>query len=147
MKFKTILITLSLSLGLHFAYATDSWKTDFAAALEEAKAQNKSILVDFTGSDWCGWCIKLNKEVFSQTAFKEFAASELVLVKIDFPIKKTQSEALVAQNKALADKYEVHGYPTILLLSPQGKLIGRTGYKAGGPETYIEHIKKIIGKQ
>ena len=146
MKFKTVFITFSLFLNLAFAYAGSDWKTDFDAALETAKADGKEVLVNFTGSDWCGWCIKLDKEVFSQDAFKQFAASKLVLVKIDFPRKKEQSEALMAKNEALAEKYGIRGFPTILLLSPDGKLIGKTGYQAGGPEAYVKHLEEVIGK-
>ena len=146
MKFKTVLITLSLFLNLAFAYAGNDWKADFEAALAEAESQNKHVLVNFTGSDWCGWCIKLDKEVFSQDAFKQFAANELVLVEVDFPRKSKQSEVIKAQNEALAEKYGIRGFPTILLLSSEGKLIGKTGYQAGGPEAYIAHLKEFIGK-
>lgn len=145
MKFKNTIITLFF-LGFTFAYAESAWKTDFKAALAEAKAQKKVILVDFTGSDWCGWCIKLEKEVFSQDAFQQFAENELILVEIDFPRKKSQSEALKAQNEALADKYGIRGFPTILLLSNEGELIGKTGYKSGGPDTYVTHLEELMGK-
>ena len=146
MKFKHLLITLSFFLSLVSVHASDRWKTDFEEALVEARNQDKNILVDFTGSDWCGWCIKLDKEVFSQDAFKQFADNELVLVKIDFPRRKQQSAEIINQNKKLYGKYDVLGFPTILLLSPEGELLGRTGYQAGGAEAYIAHIKKIIGK-
>lgn len=146
MKFKNIVITFSLFLSAAFACAENDWQTDFEAALAEAKAQKKFVLVNFTGSDWCGWCIKLDKEVFSKDAFKKFAESELVLVEIDFPRKKTQSKALKAQNEALADRYGIRGFPTILLLSQEGEMIGKTGYKDGGPEAYVAHLQKIISK-
>ena len=124
--------------------ATETWMTDFAAAKIKAAAEQKPLLLDFTGSDWCGWCIKLDKEVFSQKAFKEFAADNLVLVELDFPRGKEQSEELKAQNKALAEKYKIRGFPTIMVLSPEGKLIEKTGYLRGGPEAYVEHIKEIL---
>lgn len=146
MKFKTVLIALSFFLNLAFAYAGNDWKTDFEAALDEAKAQDKAVLVNFTGSDWCGWCIKLDKEVFSQDAFKQFAADGLVLVKIDFPRKNTQSEVLKAQNEALSEKYGIRGFPTILVLSSDGQLLGKTGYQGGGPEAYVAHLKEFIGE-
>lgn len=125
-------------------YAGDDWMTDFAAAKIIAAAEQKPLLLDFTGSDWCGWCIKLEKEVFSQKAFKEFAADNLVLVELDFPRGEEQSEDLKAQNKALAEKYGIRGFPTILVLSPEGELIEKTGYQRGGPEAYVEHIKEIL---
>ena len=124
--------------------ATEAWMTDFAAAKIIAAAEQKPLLLDFTGSDWCGWCIKLDKEVFSQKVFKEFAADNLVLVKLDFPRGKEQSEDLKAQNKALSEKYGIRGFPTILVLSPEGELIEKTGYQRGGAEAYVAHIKEIL---
>ena len=124
--------------------ATEAWMTDFAAAKIIAAAEQKPLLLDFTGSDWCGWCIKLDKEVFSQKVFKEFAADNLVLVELDFPRGKEQSEDLKAQNEALSEKYGIRGFPTILVLSPEGELIEKTGYQRGGAEVYVAHIKEIL---
>lgn len=146
MKFKKLSIVLFLFLSLASAHADNLWRTDLETALAEAKGQDRYVLVDFTGSDWCGWCIKLDKEVFSHEAFKQFAADKLVLVEIDFPRKKSQSEELKAQNKKLAEKYRVLGFPTIVVLSPDGELVGKTGYKAGGAEAYVAHLEEIIGK-
>ena len=112
----------------------------------KARAENKPLLVDFTGSDWCGWCIRLDEEVFSQSAFQAYAAAELVLVEIDFPRRKTLSAELKAQNEALAQQYGIRGFPTILLLSPEGELIEKTGYRRGGPESYVAHLKEILAK-
>ena len=146
MKFNKLLSFVFLFLVLATASADETWMTDFNAALAKAKAEKKPLLVDFTGSDWCGWCIKLDKEVFSKDAFKTFANTELVLVEIDFPNRKKQSKALKAQNKELAKKYGIRGFPTILLLSPEGEVIGKTGYQAGGPEAYIAHLKEMLDK-
>lgn len=121
-----------------------SWMTDFDAAKAKAKAENKPMLVDFTGSDWCGWCIKLDKEVFSKAAFKNYAEKNLILVEIDFPRKKEQSPETKAQNEALAEKYGIRGFPTILILDPGGEVIERTGYRRGGAEKYVEHLKGIL---
>ena len=120
------------------------WETDFEAAKDRAKAEGKPMLIDFTGSDWCGWCVKLKKEVFDHQEFKDYAAENLVLVELDFPRRKEQSEEEKAQNAKLAEKYEVRGFPTILILSDKGKEIARTGYKAGGPEAYVEHLKELL---
>jgi protein disulfide-isomerase len=120
------------------------WMTDFEAAQAKAAAEQKPMLLDFTGSDWCGWCIKLDKEVFSQEAFQNYAAEALVLVELDFPRAQGQSEELKAQNKALAEKYGIRGFPTILILSPEGELIEKTGYRRGGAESYVEHIMGIL---
>lgn len=120
------------------------WMTDFEAAKAKAKAENKSILLDFTGSDWCGWCIQLDREVFSKEAFLEYADAKLVLVELDFPRAKEQSAELKAQNRALAEQYGIRGYPTIVLLSADGELIEKTGYRRGGPEKYIEHLEDLL---
>jgi protein disulfide-isomerase len=146
MKSKSLLITFFFLLSLISVHASDLWKINFEAALKEANDQNKNVLVNFTGSDWCGWCIKLDKEVFSKDAFKQFADNELVLVKIDFPRRQQQSAELITQNEKLLDKYGIRGFPTIVLLSSDGQLLEKTGYKAGGADVYIEHIKDIIGK-
>ncbi|MHC4269867.1 MAG: thioredoxin family protein [Planctomycetota bacterium] len=120
------------------------WRTDFKNAAAAAKASGKYILLDFSGSDWCGWCKRLEKEVFSQDAFKEFAEENLVCVLIDFPQAKKQPKELKQQNKDLARKYDIKGYPTIIILSPDGKPVGKTGYLQGGPWEYARHLKKII---
>jgi thioredoxin-related protein len=122
----------------------EGWMTDFEAAKAQAAEKGKPMLVDFTGSDWCGWCIKLKKEVFSQDAFQSYAEDALVLVEIDFPRSKEQSDEVKAQNEALAKKYGIRGFPTILLLSPEGELIGRTGYQPGGAAKYVAHLKEVL---
>lgn len=121
-----------------------TWELNFEQAQVRAKAENKPMLLDFTGSDWCGWCIRLDKEVFSQPEFKAYAANSLVLVELDFPRAKKQSAEIKAQNKALAKKYSIRGYPTILLLTAEGELIERTGYQRGGAANYVAHIKEIL---
>lgn len=148
MKFQKLLSLLCVTcLGLTSGlFASEGWMTDFEAAQSKAKAENKPMLLDFTGSDWCGWCIKLDEEVFDQAAFSQYAAAELVLVEIDFPRGKEQSDKLKAQNEALAQQYGVRGFPTILVLSSEGELIEKTGYRRGGAEAYVQHIKEILAK-
>ena len=121
-----------------------SWETDFKAAQAEAKASGKPMLLDFTGSDWCGWCIRLDKEVFTQPEFAAFASKALVLVELDFPRGKSQPEAIKKQNEALAKEYGVRGFPTIILLSPDGKLLAETGYQKGGAAEYVAHLKELL---
>ena len=121
-----------------------NWETDFEKALATAKASGKYMLLDFSGSDWCGWCIRLEKEVFSQDAFKDFAKENLVCVLVDFPRAKEQTDELKQQNLELARKYDIKGYPTIIILSPNGEPVGITGYLQGGPWEYARHLKKII---
>lgn len=148
MKFQKLLSLFCITfLGLAAtALAGEGWMTDFEAAKAKAKAENKPMLLDFTGSDWCGWCIKLDEEVFGEAAFKDYAKAELVLVELDFPRGKEQSAELKAQNEKLAQQYGVRGFPTILVLSPEGELIEKTGYQRGGPEAYVEHIQGILAK-
>ena len=122
----------------------NAWFTNFNDAKAKAIKEQKPMLIDFTGSDWCGWCIKLDEEVFSQADFQEFASDSLVLVEIDFPKNKVQSEELKVQNKALAKKYSIRGYPTILLLTPEAELIEKTGYQSGGAKAYVSHIQNIL---
>ncbi|MFP4165833.1 MAG: thioredoxin family protein [Opitutales bacterium] len=122
---------------------SDAWRTDFEAAKAEAAKEEMPMLLNFTGSDWCHWCQKLDDEVFSQSAFKEYA-DNLVLVKLDFPRNKEQSEEVKQQNRKLAQKYGVQGFPTILVLSPEGELVKKTGYRPDGAEAYVKHLKSIV---
>jgi protein disulfide-isomerase len=123
-----------------------SWMTDYDAALAKAAAEDKHVLVDFSGSDWCGWCIKLDKEVFSKEEFISYADENLILVLVDFPRAKEQSDEQKAANDALAKKYGIRGFPTVLILNPQGEVVKQTGYQAGGPGPYVEMIKGAIGQ-
>lgn len=111
--------------------AGEGWMTDFAAAQEKAKSEGKPLLAEFTGSDWCPPCKMLKKEVLDNSTFKEYAAENLVLVMLDFPRQKEQSAELKAQNEGLAKKYGVQGFPTLILFSPDGKVLGEpsVGFK------------------
>jgi len=122
------------------------WETDFKKASATAKESGKYMLLDFTGSDWCGWCIKLDAEVFSKSSFKSYARGNLVRVMLDFPRSKRMSKKLKTQNAELASKFGVRGYPTVIILSPEGDLVGKTGYKEGGPKKYVEHLTAMIDK-
>ncbi|MEA2012188.1 MAG: thioredoxin family protein [Verrucomicrobiota bacterium] len=120
------------------------WLTDFEKAKKQAVKQNVPILINFSGSDWCGWCIRLDKEVFSQKVFKDYAKDNLVLLLLDFPRKSEQSDKVKAANNLLAQKYGLRGFPTVLIVDKNGKIIAKTGYQQGGAEKYVEHIKKLI---
>ena len=119
------------------------WETDVAVAQAKAKAENKLVMMDFTGSDWCGWCIKLNKEVFSTPEFMTYAQKNVVPVEIDFPRSKPQSAQLKKANEALQGKYKVEGYPTIIVLDSNGKKVGELGYQPGGPKPFIAELEKL----
>jgi thioredoxin-related protein len=134
-----LLATLALAAA---ASAAEGWITDFAAAKKQAAEQGKDLLVDFTGSDWCGWCIKLKDEVFKQPGFAA-ASQDFVLVEIDFPQSTELPAELKAQNDALGQTYEIQGYPTILLMDAQGRAYAKTGYQPGGPAAYLEHLAAL----
>jgi len=117
--------------------AEQQWLTNLPQAVAQAQKENKMVLMNFTGSDWCGWCIKFKKETLDTPEFSAYAAKNLVLVEVDFP-HKPQSASLKAANKTIGDHYKVSGYPTFVVLSKDGKEIGRqVGYKAGGAAKFI----------
>ena len=133
--------------GVVFA-GGEGWSSDFAAAKKEAAESKKDLLIDFTGSDWCGWCIKLNKEVFSLEPFKAGVKDKFVLVELDYPNDKSKlSAATLKQNEELAEKYPISGYPTILLTDSDGKPFATTGYQEGGPEAYVKHLDELRGNK
>lgn len=124
--------------------AASVWFADYDKAAEAAKAQGKDLLVDFTGSDWCGWCIRLEREVFSQAEFLDTATKDFVLVSLDFP----NGEAAKAKvpnpdrNAKLAELHEVEGFPTVLFMTAEGDVYGRGGYEAGGPGPWVASMQK-----
>jgi len=127
------------------------WYADFDAAVAAAKAAKKDLLVDFTGSDWCGWCIKLHQEVFDHEEFEKGVQDHFVLVALDFP-NGPEAKAKVPnpeRNKELSEQYGIEGCPTILLMSPDGEVFGKTGYQPGGPVKYVEALDKMrtVGKK
>jgi thioredoxin-related protein len=124
--------------------ASEGWQTDYSAALAQAGKEHKLVLLDFTGSDWCVWCMKLSKDIFSQSEFKEFAAKNLVLVELDFPSGKPQPDEVKAQNNALAAKFGVEGFPTLILVDVGGKEVARhVGYLPGGPDSLIKWVERV----
>ncbi len=129
------------------AFAAAGWDDNYEKALAKAKAEKKMVLLDFTGSDWCGWCMKLDKEIFSKKQFKDYAKENLVLVEIDFPQSKRQAKKLKEQNAKLQKEFGVSGYPTVWVLSPEGEKLGRLGYMEGGPEPFIAKLNELKGKQ
>lgn len=108
--------------------ASNKWIESFDDAVSESKRTGKPILANFTGSDWCGYCVKLKKEVFSTPQFKSWAIENVVLLDLDFPRSTEQASWLKQQNRQLKDRYQIRGYPTVLLLSPSGSVMGKLGY-------------------
>jgi protein disulfide-isomerase len=122
---------------------TGEWTTDYAAALHQAKTGKKKVLLFFTGSDWCGWCKRLDAEVLSTADFKAYAREQLILVKLDFPRNIPQSTQVKARNQKLSEQYQIDGYPTIVVLDSNGNAVGRLGYQPGGPRPFIGEMKKF----
>jgi len=121
----------------------EGWLTNLEEAKKQAKAEGKDVLIDFTGSDWCGWCIRLKKEVWSTEAWKAEGPKRYVLVELDFPRKTPQSEETKAYNRALQAQFGVKGFPTIALLDSEGRPYAMTGYQKGGPEAYLKHLEEF----
>jgi protein disulfide-isomerase len=141
---KKLMMLAILCLGISVFASGKEWTTDMDAALKQSEKTGKPILVDFSGSDWCGWCIKLDDEVFSKKAFIDFAKENLILVLLDFPRSKAMSAEQKKKNNALAKKYGVSGFPTVLILDSKGKVLLKTGYRRGGPAKYIEYLKAKV---
>jgi len=123
------------------------WKTDYEAGLKQARETHRPILLNFTGSDWCGWCMKLDREILATPEFKRYADEHLVLVKIDFPMHKSQPDAEKARNEELAARFHVQGFPTLVLLNPEAKPCGTLGYLRGGPGAFIDRLTSLIASQ
>jgi len=123
---------------------SSSWLTNYEQALRIAADQKHCVLIDFTGSDWCGWCVRLHQEILETKTFQDYARTSLVLLEIDLPRQKKLTPELLRQNQSLAEKYKVDGFPTVVLLAPDGREIGRTGYMQGGPKTFIRELKRLM---
>jgi thiol-disulfide isomerase/thioredoxin len=124
-----------------------SWSADFFQALAQAKADGKTVLLDFTGSDWCPWCIKFDHDVLSTGQFAAYAQNKLELVLVDFPRHNPQSDALKQANHALAKRYNVSGFPTFVLVNYAGNELGRqVGYGKGDPGAFISELEKFSGQ-
>ena len=155
MKNLTLSLLFISFFSLSFSQEKLVWHEDLKEAITISQKENKPLMLFFTGSDWCGWCIRLQKEVFFKPEFTKWAAENVVLVELDFPRKKAQSKELRAQNAQLQQQFQVRGYPTIWFVkadknsSGQVNLsqLGRTGYVKGGPAAWIATAKQqLAGK-
>jgi protein disulfide-isomerase len=131
----------ALAIASHVSFAAAGWTDNYEKALAQAKAEKKLVLLDFTGSDWCGWCIKLDKEVFAKPEFKKFAKENLVPVTLDFPQGKKLAKHTVDQNAKLKSEHGVTGFPTIVLLDADGKTINKWG---GYSATFFDELKAKV---
>lgn len=153
---KIILLTfLMLSSVSLQAQEELTWHTDLTKATDISIKENKPLFLFFTGSDWCGWCIRLQNEVFKTPEFISWAKKNVVLVELDFPKRKEQADAIKMQNAQLQQQLQVRGYPTVWFVSAAKtadakvnlNALGSTGYVAGGPQVWIDGANQIISKK
>ena len=152
-KYISILL-LFLSINVFSQEGDLKWHTDLNKAIEISIESEKPLFMFFTGSDWCGWCIRLQKEVFFKPDFVKWAKENLVLVELDFPRRKKLEESLKQQNENLRQMFAVRGYPTGWFVIPEieenkvnFKRLGSQGYVAGGPKNWIDGANKILSKK
>lgn len=151
---KIILLSIfSLFLLTSFSQEKNSmWLTNIDQAIAQSMETEKPIMLFFTGSDWCGWCKRLVKEVFDQKEFKDWAKDKIIPVELDFPRRTKLDENLVAQNRQLQRLFAVQGYPTIWLVRPQYQeenkvnfeKLGKTGYVRGGVSNWIQSAEQYL---
>ncbi len=140
-----LLFTAVAALAAPASHRGDQWVADWDAAAKLAKESGKDLFVDFTGSDWCGWCIKLHEEVFAHEEFLKGVGEQFVLVALDYP-QGDEAKAKVPnpeRNAELAKQHKIGGYPTILLMTADGEVFGRTGYREGGAAPYVTHVAEL----
>jgi thioredoxin-related protein len=143
---KLVVITAFLAslLAIGAAWAQGDWETNYKKAQEEAKAQGKLLFLEFTGSDWCGPCILMDREVLSKPEFKDYAKKNLVLVEVDFPRRKMQPDEVRKQNMELAERYQVEVFPTLIVLNGEGKLVWKFyGLYEDGPTAFVSELEKV----
>ena len=141
-----LLLTATFGWALASSLLADDklWVNEFENAKQTAAKEGKDLLIDFTGSDWCSWCIKLHKEVFDLDAFKTAAPKNFVLVELDYPRDKSKlSKEVQDQNEKLQTQFAIQGFPTILLADAAGRPYAQTGYQQGGAEAYVKHLDEL----
>jgi thioredoxin-related protein len=137
-----VILAFAPAFSLRAAVDANLWQTNYKQALAQAAKENKQVLLDFTGSDWCPYCIQMDREVLSKSQFENFASKNLVLVKLDYPRKKKLPASETQQNDQLQQQYSIEGYPTYVLLDSRGKEVKRViGYVDGGPSAFIKWIE------
>lgn len=143
-----LFLLLFVSPNVHAADGQNArlmWKTNYDEALREARSTKKPLLILFTGSDWCTWCIKLEKESLNSPEFAEMTADKFVFLKLDFPLNKSLPPEMTAFNKSIQKRFNVSGFPTIVLVDPTSeRLIGTVGYRPGGGKQYASNLLKMI---
>src|SRR5215475_944169 len=141
-----LLLAICTAVCLTVRSENVEWFTNAEVAQAKAKEEDKLVLLNFTGSDWCIWCKKLKREVFDKPEFAEFAQSKLVLVEVDFPEHKTLPDAQQQANAQLDKTYGINSYPTIIVLGPDGKQVARMGYVFGGASSFITKLENKVAR-
>lgn len=144
MNMRARLALLLLAASLTTASAT-TWLDDLELAAQRARVLNRPLLINFTGSDWCAWCMRLDEEVFSSPEFTRFADEHLVCVRLDYPRRPILTARVAEQNTRAAQRYRVDRFPTIILVGQTGEELARTGYRPGGPILYRDHLLELLG--
>ena len=152
---KKIVVIALLFIGSIAGQAQElKWETNMENAVQVSMKTKKPLLLFFTGSDWCGWCIRLQNEVLKTPEFAAWAKENVVLVEVDFPKRSPQQPEVQRQNMELQQFFQVQGYPTVWFSNTtkkEGKInldkLGSTGYVAGGPSVWLEGAKQIIAKK
>jgi protein disulfide-isomerase len=129
-----------------------TWETKLNTAINKSVAENKSMMLFFTGSDWCGWCMRLQREVFVKPEFKTWADKNVILLELDFPRRTALDPEITKQNRELAQIFQVKGYPTVWFVTPEIadsnkinlKKMGYQGYLAGGPIAWTNAANKFL---
>lgn len=144
MKFLPFCLLCAIVSVAAQAEPPSGWTDDFPGASQLALENGKPMLLMFTGSDWCGWCRVMHEEILDTTTFMEWAEENLLLVYVDFPRTDYRTEAIRKQNADLDERFDISGYPTLLLLNPSGKELRRLGYMQGGPKTFIRALTRAL---
>lgn len=120
------------------------WNTDYSQAMATAKSEKKPVLLFFTGSDWCGWCKKMDSEIFASPDFVQAVGSKFVFVELDFPMNTKLPEKMASQNQMLKKKFGISGFPTVIILDSSGNFVAETGYQAGGGKAYAQYLQQFV---
>lgn len=147
-SFLAILMLLVVSVSAYADPAPSggrvNWQTNYEEAVRLSKSSSKPIILFFTGSDWCGWCKKLDQEALHTQEFADAVGDKFIFVLLDFPLNSTLPQEITTQNKRLQKQFGIEGFPTLVILDSQQNKIGSAGYRAGGGKAYAQFLQKIV---
>ncbi len=133
-----------MNYGQNAPMTSLQWMTNFKQAADKAKRENKPMLLFFTGSDWCGWCKKIESEIFADPEFSRAVGNQFVFVELDYPMNKAQPADIAQQNADLKQHFGITGFPTIVLLDANQNFIAETGYRAGGGKQFANYLMQLV---